>query len=276
LLTRIGGRITGAGPIAVDAVREGLDIPPVVSHALDEICRAAEAQGSRLWMDAEQQVLQAGIDTWTINLMRKYNNDGKILVYNTIQAYLKGAKANLDRHVALAAKEGWGLGVKLVRGAYIEHEMRSLIHNTKEQTDKSYDLCADTLISQRLPEGCDSFPQSSLFLASHNAASVTKAFATHRERCSAGLPAAILECGQIAGMADELSCNLIQGYEECINDSSYTKVVPPKVYKYLAWGTVAECMGYLHRRAIENRGAVERTKHMAEALGRELRRRMLG
>ncbi|KAI1843843.1 hypothetical protein JX265_003739 [Neoarthrinium moseri] len=269
-------KLTGAGPIAVDAIAERRDIPPAVGQALDEICEAVEAQGSRLWMDAEQQVLQPGIDRWTTQLMRKYNRNGKIFIYNTIQAYLKGAKTNLDEHIALAGNEGWGLGIKLVRGAYIEHEIRSLIHDKKEQTDTSYDLCVDTILSRKVPEGSDleRFPDAALFLATHNAPSANKALSIQRERVMAGLPTVALDCGQLVGMADELSFELIQAHEDSASNSPSAKAAAPRVYKCMAWGTVGECMGFLYRRAIENRGAVLRTKHMAQALRHELRRRL--
>src|SRR3954447_24095398 len=110
-------------------------MPEAMAKAVDEICIATEKQGSRLWLDAEQQVLQKGLDNWALETMRKHNNAENPIVYNTIQAYLKGSNANLDRHLTLAAQEGWTLGIKLVRGAYIEHETRSLIHDTQKDTD---------------------------------------------------------------------------------------------------------------------------------------------
>jgi hypothetical protein len=48
-------------------------MPEVMIKAIDEICIAAQAQGSRLWLDAEQQVLQHGLDDWAIEIMRKHN-----------------------------------------------------------------------------------------------------------------------------------------------------------------------------------------------------------
>ncbi|KAJ0341756.1 hypothetical protein COL922a_001850 [Colletotrichum nupharicola] len=203
---------------------------------------------------------------------------GQALVYNTIQAYLKGSKANTHRHIQLAAEEGWTVGVKLVRGAYIEHEDRSLIHDTKEETDRSYDLIADIFIAQKMPDDAAhlQFPSSALFVATHNGASANKALAAYHERLEAGLPTVgKLDCGQITGMADELSCQLLQTLEQRprgVKDASSS----PGVFKYLIWGSVSECLGYLHRRAIENRDAVERTQHMVAALKRELRRRVLG
>ncbi|KAJ5584933.1 Proline oxidase [Penicillium hispanicum] len=271
-------KLTGAGPISVDAMGAQQPMPEVMVKTMDEICQAAKAQGSRLWLDAEQQILQHGLDAWAIEIMRRHNKSKTPLVYNTIQAYLKGSKANLDRHITLAAQEGWALGIKLVRGAYIEHETRSLIHDTKEDTDRSYDLIADTMLCKRIPNGDNylRFPNAALFLATHNAASAAKAIATHQARLLAHQPTVMLECGQIQGMADELSCELIQNYERALKESSAANLSVPKAFKCMAWGSVAECMQYLHRRAIENRGAVERTQHMVAALRQELHRRVFG
>ncbi|KAJ5515912.1 hypothetical protein N7527_007472 [Penicillium freii] len=271
-------KLTGAGPISVDAMAARQSMPEALVKAMDEICIATEKQGSRLWLDAEQQVLQHGLDDWAIEVMRKHNKSETPIVYNTIQGYLKGSKANLDHHLTLAAQEGWTLGIKLVRGAYIEHETRSLIYDTKADTDRSYDLIADTLLCRRMPAGKEGlpFPKAALFLATHNAASVTKAITTHQNRLLANQPTIMLECGQIQGMADELSCELVQNYERALEESSAANLRVPKAFKCMAWGSVAECMGYLHRRAIENRGAVERTQHMVTALRRELWRRIVG
>lgn len=251
-------------------------MPEVMVKAVDEICAATKEQGSRLWLDAEQQILQRGLDDWAIDIMRKHNCENTPLIYNTIQGYLKESKANLDHHITMAAQEGWSLGIKLVRGAYIEHEVRSLIHDTKEETDQSYDLIADTLICQKLPEEAKhlQFPSAALFLATHNAASAANAIATHQGLLHTKQPTIPLECGQIQGMADELGCELVHNYEQALARSSMFNVTVPKAFKCMAWGSVAECMGYLHRRAIENRGAVERTHHMADALRKEVWRRI--
>jgi len=270
-------RLTGAGPISIDAMADKKPMPDVLARAMDEICIATREQGSRLWLDAEQQILQHGLDNWAIDIMRKHNRSPTPLVYNTIQGYLKGSKANLDRHLTLAAQEGFSAGIKLVRGAYIEHETRSLIHDTKEETDASYDLIADTMLSRRMPEEVNlAFPNAALFLATHNAASAAKAISKHQELLIANQPTILLECGQIQGMADELSCELVENYERALKTSTANNVSVPKAFKCMAWGSVAECMQYLHRRAIENKGAVERTKHMVDALRKELWRRVFG
>ncbi|CAG8361121.1 unnamed protein product [Penicillium salamii] len=271
-------KLTGAGPISVDAMMARQPMPEVMAKAVDDICIATEKQGSRLWLDAEQQILQKGLDDWAIEIMRKHNKHETPIVYNTIQGYLKGSKANLDQHLTLASQEGWTLGIKLVRGAYIEHETRSLIHDTQQDTDRSYDLIADTMLCRRMPADNQGlpFPKAALFLATHNAASATKAIATHQNRLLANQPTIILECGQIQGMADELSCELVSNYERALAESSAANLTVPKAFKCMTWGSVAECMGYLHRRAVENRGAVERTQHMVNALRHELWRRIIG
>ncbi|EPS32925.1 hypothetical protein PDE_07886 [Penicillium oxalicum 114-2] len=271
-------KLTGAGPIAVDLMKERQPMPKLVADAVDEICQEARHQGSRLWLDAEQQALQHGLDDWAIEIMRKQNRSSTPLVYNTIQAYLKGSSANLDRHLTFAAREGWSLGIKLVRGAYIEHETRSLIHNCKTDTDRSYDLLANRMLCRIMSTNNEGlkFPEAALFLATHNAASAFKAIATHKARLASGQPTVLLECGQIQGMADELGCELVQSYESVLMNVGGGRVPNPKTFKCMAWGSVSECLQYLHRRAIENKGAVERTEHMVKALRRELRRRVIG
>ncbi|KAJ5633152.1 hypothetical protein N7490_009491 [Penicillium lividum] len=227
-------KVTGAGPIAVDALQACQSMPPVLENALEAICLEAKMKGCSMWLDAEQQTLQPGLDQWAIRLMRKYNRGKRILIYNTIQAYLKGSQANAERHIKLATQEGWGLGIKLVRGAYIEHEDRSLIHDTKENTDESYNRIFQMFINQELRTGLKDnlqFPLTVLVLATHNADSVRKAISAHHQRLSAGLPTVVLECAQLQGMADELGCELLHA-----ESMSMGQEVIPRTYKFLTWG----------------------------------------
>jgi proline dehydrogenase len=82
---------------------------------MSAICERAAAQGSRVWIDAEQQEFQSTIDRWTVDLMRRYNTDGQALVSLTLQAYLKSARHTLEKLLQQAHVQGWTLGVKLVR-----------------------------------------------------------------------------------------------------------------------------------------------------------------
>jgi len=78
--------------------------------------------------------------------------------------------------------------------------------------------------------------------------------------------------GQLMGMADEISCELLQAGKQAGEKGDAIDV--PKAYKYLVWGTVGECTKYLLRRAQENRDAVSRTRDGRSAMGKELRRRL--
>ncbi|KAF4259242.1 hypothetical protein KXV27_002838 [Aspergillus fumigatus] len=271
----LGIKFTGAGPKAVAALSQGdLVPPPSIAQAIDEICEATASQNSRLWIDAEQQVFQPAIDAWTIDLMRRFNRNGQIVVYNTIQAYLKSSSENVHRHLCLAQKQGWTLGIKLVRGAYIAHDIRSRIHDTKADTDNSYDHIVESLLSRKFPlkvaaDNAAAFPDVRLFVASHNAESVRKASALYRQRINNGQPTIPLEIGQLQGMADEVSCELLAG-----NSTGQSEMPTPGVFKCLAWGTTEECLHFLLRRAIENKSALERTKDTAVAMRREAWRRL--
>ncbi|GMF76253.1 unnamed protein product [Aspergillus oryzae] len=273
-------RMVGKGDymnIKYDRTKIKCDTQPIT-----EICEATAAQGSRFWIDAEQQIFQPAIDAWTIDLMRQFNRDGRVVVLNTIQAYLKSSAENVHRHLALAGKEGWALGIKLVRGAYIEHDIRERIHDTKADTDRNYNHIVESLLSRQSPfqDLQDTkFPDARLFVATHNAESVRRAYSISRHRILNGLPTIPLEMGQLQGMADEVSCGLLAEYrpESDVPLSGKSPVeasVFPKVFKCLAWGTTEECLHFLLRRAVENQGAVVRTQDTAAAMRKEAWRRI--
>ena len=247
-------------------------MPQCIYQAMREICQTAAAQNSRLWIDAEQQVFQAAIDDWTIELMREFNRGASPVVFNTIQAYLKDSAANVQRHLLMSKQEGWKLGIKLVRGAYIAHDRRDCIHDTKPETDANYNCIVENLLQRKYPlpanQKATKFPDIRLFVASHNSETVRKAYTLHRQLIISGVPTIPVEFGQLQGMADEIGCGLVQQNRIDSRDDA------PGVFKYLAWGTTEECLHYLLRRAVENKGAVQRTRDMAVALRRELWRRL--
>ena len=272
--------MTGAGPIAIEAMAKGELPPPVMLAAMTDICDQASKQNTRLWVDAEQQIFQHSIDAWTMNLMRKYNQNGKVLIYNTLQAYLKGTPRNITHHLSLAQKEGWGVGIKLVRGAYIMIEERKLIHDNIEDTHAAYNDIIQHLLSRKFPgvPEAQEFPNLQLFLASHNAESVKRGYEAWRERKLKGLPTIKLEIGQLQGMADEVSCGLVQIRQQmntagtAISDAG--KEWYPRAFKCLCWGSTRECVQFLVRRVVENRGSLERTKVWLAGLKSEVWRRI--
>lgn len=236
-------------------------------EALEEICTACEKRNVRILVDAESHHFLSGILRVTIDLMRKYNTNGHALIYNTYQAYLKSTPSTIASHLTAAQQEGFTLGLKLVRGAYIASDERSLIHDTKEDTDNAYNGIAQGALKQTLGKfGTEtSFPSVNLFLASHNKASVVDAHQLHKQRLAAGLPTVPVGFAQLHGMSDEVSFSLLQ-----LKGTDGT----PEVYKCSTWGTMGECLAYLLRRAIENRDAVMRTSDEYNALKAEFGRRV--
>jgi len=278
-------KFTGAGRQALYTLSKRLPPSPALAEAIDSVCRLAAERGVRLLFDAEQQAVQAGIDDWTVEYMRRFNSGGRAVVYGTYQAYLKAAPEILSRHLAVARREGFALGVKLVRGAYLGSDPRHLIHDTKADTDAAYDGIAAALLRGSWsgplvrPEGTasdDQFPCVSLVLASHNRESVLKA----RAIIDAGQSVTEVAFAQLQGMADEVSCELVAptSTPATAGQKNEKSLVPNrlKAYKYLVWGSTGECMKYLLRRAHENRDAVERTRSGRDAMRAELWRRLRG
>ncbi|KAK5102620.1 proline dehydrogenase [Lithohypha guttulata] len=270
-------KFTGAGVCITEALREGKPVPAQFMQAMDEICKGIAAKNCRIWVDAEQQVLQKSIDSWTFDLMRRYNIGGQLLIYSTVQAYLKSSRDKVQRQLELAAKEGWRSGIKLVRGAYIANDQRSLIHDTKADTDASYNGIVDDLLRGRNFPIFASQPdlKFDLLLAGHNSKTIRTAAKLANELASAGQLKVIPEFAQLQGMADDIGCELVQMGDDMVKENPNTLFVP-RVYKCLTWGSIQECMQYLLRRLVENRGAADRMKEGAVQLRQELRRRLVG
>ncbi|RSL55838.1 hypothetical protein CEP53_006977 [Fusarium sp. AF-6] len=259
-------KFTGAGSIALYQLKDRLPPSPALYKSIDSICQLAQERGVRLLFDAEQDMLQDGIDDWTLEFTRKYNKGlGEAVIFGTYQAYKKNCPEVLSRHLALAQVENFALGVKLVRGAYLNSDPRELFHDTKEETDACYDSLAASVLTRQWNadvKGEGEYPATSLVIASHNAESVRQS----RAICDAGRAKSDIAFAQLQGMADEVSCELVEA-----GQADKTKVLP--AYKYLVWGTTGECMKYLLRRAHENKDAVQRTKGSRDALWSELVRR---
>ncbi|KEF54068.1 uncharacterized protein A1O9_09863 [Exophiala aquamarina CBS 119918] len=287
-------KFTGAGPRVSQCLIDGTKPPEQLSQAIDKLCHQARSQGSRIWIDAEQQIFQPSIDAWTIDLMRRHNIHGNALVFNTIQAYLKSSRETVAKHLQVASDEAWTLGIKLVRGAYIASDVRERIWDTKAETDESYNSIARDLLSKNIAEGAflgfkvRKFPDLRLFLAGHNTESIRQAILTVRELVMAGQQVPPVEYGQLHGMADDVSCDLVEQYERAVQNFEKHKSegsavsakyelelqAAPVAYKCLNWGSVRECLHFLLRRAVENASAAERIKEGLPELRGELKRRL--
>jgi proline dehydrogenase len=275
-------RYTGAGTNVTKALMDGGQAPARFVKAMDQICEYAASKGCRIWIDAEQQVLQTTIDEWTFNLMRRYNRlDRPALIYNTIQAYLKSARHKVHHQLELSRREGWRPAIKLVRGAYIANDMRERIHDTKEDTDASYNGIVEDLLRGNFQAQADHHHHRDaeaidVLLAGHNTETIRKAARLASELARQSRLKVRLEFGQLQGMADDIGCELLQAADEVRagNSLPLANTYIPKVYKCLTWGSIQECMQYLVRRLVENRGAAERMKVGATEFRRELWRRV--
>ena len=265
----VGLKFTGAGRLALYQLRNRLPCSPYLAESVDAICQLAQERGVRLLFDAEQDALQDGIDDWTMQYSRKYNKDPeKPVIYGTYQAYKKNMPEVISAHLAEAQREGFTLGVKLVRGAYLGSDPRHRLHDTKEDTDACYNSIAASVLTRQwnaTVTGEGAFPPAALVLATHNAESVRRA----RAICDAGLARSHVAFAQLQGMADEVSCELVEAGSQSRAGAAST--LP--AYKYLVWGSTGECMKYLLRRAHENKDAVSRTQSGRDAMWAELVRR---
>ncbi|KAL9033467.1 MAG: hypothetical protein Q9180_005930 [Flavoplaca navasiana] len=276
-------KFSGAGPSVVQRLIGKLPPTTAVSQATKEICDYAKDIGIKLLWDAEQNAIQPGIDRWTLDLQREYNRDGVAVLYGTYQAYAISTPQLLAQHLAIAHREGFTLGVKLVRGAYMGSDPRHLFWASKAETDRVHDRIAEALIRKEWNETLSpieeqgaqkpTFPNVNLVLATHNHESVRKAVAIRQEQSRKGEELIDLSYAQLMGMADDLGTELIMaGNDACAATRAKTEL--SKTYKYTAWGSVRECLTYLLRRAEENQGSLSRTREGRLALGKELRRRL--
>ena len=273
-------KFTGAGDAVIKVLEaENEPLPAQMTDAINKICQRAMERQVRIFIDAEHQVVQRSIDTIALDMMRAFNRNGAVVVYNTYQIYLKSAPAKLLAHLKTAAADGFGLGIKLVRGAYINSEPRHLIHDTKADTDASYNLVARAILERQYsPLGTSRiggplplpFPPVALFLGTHNRESVLLAHNLYENRLSMQQQTPRVEYGQLLGMADEVSCRLLQKADAAKLAGS----VPPEVYKCTSWGPLDDCLSYLVRRVVENRDAVSRTWSEYAALKAEAWRRI--
>lgn len=265
------------------------EAPPssLMDSSIQKVCDLAISRGVRLLVDAEEQAVQPGIEAWIMKYQKYCNSQtpGRAIFYGTYQGYLRSTPATLARHLEIARKEGYTLGVKLVRGAYLKTEPRHLIWAEKEETDRCYDEVVEALLTRKYNSMLQpptkntptELPPLDVIIATHNRESVQKAHALRMKQAAAGEDYGVdLSYAQLQGMADEVSCELLEGFESAENHVGVTPQEAPNVFKLLTWGSVKECMGFLLRRAIENTEAVGRTKDSQLAMISELKRRCRG
>jgi proline dehydrogenase len=180
------------------------------------------------------------------------------MVYTTVQLYRKDRLQYLKDTFAKAEANGYKLGVKLVRGAYLEKERErakdqgypSPIHDTKAETDRDYDLALEFCINN--------YPNIHFVAGTHNETSSQRLIDLMAEK---QLPAndSIVFFSQLYGMSDNISFNLAA--------SNYN------VVKYVPYGPILDVMPYLIRRAEENTSIAGQTGRELSLIIKEKARR---
>ncbi|OQE15718.1 hypothetical protein PENSTE_c027G06742 [Penicillium steckii] len=277
-------KFTGMGTDALRLLQKEAEPTEYMDASIQKVCDLAISRGVRLLVDAEEQAVQPGIEAWIMKYQKYCNSQtpGRAIFYGTYQGYLRSTPATLARHLETARREGYTLGVKLVRGAYLKTEPRHLIWAEKEETDRCYDEVVEALLTRKYNSMLQAptkdtpveLPSLDVIIATHNRESVRKAHAIRMEQALRGENHDVdLSYAQLQGMADEVSCELLEGFENAESSVGASPIAAPNVFKLLTWGSVQECMGFLLRRAIENTEAVGRTKDSQVAMFAELKRR---
>lgn len=230
-----------------------------VKKRFDNLCTHAANKNVRIMVDAEESWFQNTVDALVAEQMAKYNRT-RALIFNTVQMYRHDRLDYLKKAHAHALANGYHLGVKLVRGAYMEKEGKraaerkeaSPINPNKAATDKLYD--------QALTFCVENIANIALCAGTHNEQS-TKLLTQLMQTHGIAPGDTRIHFAQLLGMSDNLSFNLAaKGYN---------------IAKYVPYGRVDELLPYLTRRAQENSSVLGQTSRELNLLTSEMRRRGL-
>ena len=89
---------------------------------LNKICEVAAKSDTGVLIDAEETWIQNPVDALTMQMMQKYNID-KPVIYNTVQMYRTDRLQFLKDSYESSVRNHHLLGMKPVRGAYMERSV---------------------------------------------------------------------------------------------------------------------------------------------------------
>ncbi|MDG1041032.1 MAG: proline dehydrogenase family protein [Polaribacter sp.] len=247
-------KLTEGEGLTVDEKSEWLR----VVERFHTVCKAAVAKDVPLLIDAEESWMQDAADDLIEELMETYNTE-KAIVFNTLQMYRHDRLAYLKKLHQKAHQKGFHIGMKVVRGAYMEKERlraeekgyNSPICNDKQATDDNYNAAILYMMDHS---------KMAVFAGTHNEESsfMLMELAKKYHIKSNDLR---LWFGQLYGMSDHISFNLAnEGYN---------------VAKYVPFGPVRDVMPYLIRRAEENTSVAGQTSRELGLITTERKRRKL-
>jgi proline dehydrogenase len=228
-----------------------------VKERFDIICKTAHSKNVALLIDAEESWMQDAADDLVEEMMRKYNKE-QVIVFNTLQMYRWDRMNYLKGLHERAKAADFHIGMKLVRGAYMEKEHKRAQENgyqtpicsSKQATDDNYNAAVEYMMQH--------IDKMAIFAGTHNEESSYKLM---KMQASSGITKndPRIWFGQLYGMSDNISYNLaVNGYN---------------VAKYLPFGPVRDVMPYLIRRAQENTSVAGQTSRELNLLKSERVRR---
>lgn len=230
-----------------------------VIERFELVCKTAHQKDVALLIDAEESWMQDAADDLVEDMMRKYNKE-KVIVFSTLQMYRWDRLDYLKGLHEKAKAEGFYIGMKLVRGAYMEKEHERAkekgyptpICASKQATDDNYDAAVNYMMQH--------IDKMAIFAGTHNEESSYKLMEMLKTN-SLSINDQRIWFGQLYGMSDNISYNLAShGYN---------------VAKYLPFGPVRDVMPYLIRRAEENTSVAGQTSRELNLLKTERERRKL-
>jgi proline dehydrogenase len=230
-----------------------------IKNRVHTICKTAFEYNQPLFIDAEESWIQPAIDLLANQNMQEFNK-AKPIVYNTYQFYRHDRLEYLTKTIEHAKTNGYYVGAKLVRGAYMEKERAraaemgypSPIQTTKQKSDEDYNaalkLCVNNIDIVGLCAGTHN-EKSSMYLIE---LMQQKNISPNDKR---------IYFSQLLGMSDHISYNL------SLNNYN--------VVKYVPYGPVKEVLPYLIRRAQENTSVKGQTGRELSLIIKEKQRRKL-
>jgi proline dehydrogenase len=258
-------KVTGVGRFGLlEKLDAGTELTSVeqaewekVRQRVHRICSRASQAGIPVMIDAEETWIQKTIDGLALAMMRAFNKE-KAIVYNTYQIYRHDKLASLKADFEGAEREGFILGAKLVRGAYMEKERKrasemgypSPIQSDKQSTDRDYDEALRFVV--------DHLNGIALVAGTHNEQSC-RLLATLLAEKNIDLKHPHVYFSQLLGMSDNLSFNL--------SDAGFN------VAKYVPYGPVEAVLPYLFRRAEENTAIAGQMSRELSLIVKERKRR---
>ncbi len=226
---------------------------------VERICAAAHAIERPIFIDAEESWIQPAIDELALIMMRKLNTQ-KIIIFNTAQLYRHDRLNYIKELFSISGRENFRVGLKLVRGAYMEKERKRAsekgyedpIQPNKDASDRDFDLALQFCVEH--------IDKMAICLGTHNENS-SLLLANELSKRNIQFNHPHIYFAQLLGMSDHISYNLSKdGYN---------------VAKYVPYGPVKEVVPYLIRRAEENTSVKGQTGRELSLITKELKRRKL-